>query len=650
MRFLLVSLLLVLAGLAFATTRCATEPPASDRDGRDDRSAAVVPVASGPPSAESPPPEREALLRENDVAHNESTTLRDSISGVVVDEDGRPVRAVLGSSYAEVDAETDERGAFLFTRCAEDTSAIAIRTVSPADEASLLEGVCPSQWVTWGTHDLRFVLRRKVELVVELVDGLGNAVAGEVTVWQPWESVISGDRSTGRLTGRAEGRIVFPAVAHGRCTVDVERDRFVPPVRQAVEVGDAPNHVVVVLRERATRRVVVTDDRDVPPRWATVQLFAMREGESTDRDALERELRAAKSPRGWHRVAEGTQRDAEGISIKGEAGVDYVVRVLGDHEPWIVRNVRLDDPSPLLVRIPRTEGVTVTARFPTPLDADLLRAEKIVFALTPAAGAPWHESADGVRFRWGKVGVDVVFANVPPGEWVLVQLRSLQGYPGPGPRPLASVVVGASDLTVEVAAAPKLPGRIALQIASEHDPREECVHLQRVPRDGELRAHFVEIAFPVRFETETMVPVGAYRARLRHVPQALSDEVVEIAEGERVDAKFHVRLGSIAVRLVDERGEPLRDARVALQRAGVVTRYDVMGETDGDGIARSSCGVGMVDVVLLPSQPWYPFGGMESSLGGGNLVQSTEPRTLLGRASIREGVTTDVTFVVHTPR
>jgi len=649
MRFLLGSLLLLLAGFAFAATRCATEVPASDRDGRDERSAAVVAAAPAPPAAESSLPERETMPRENGAARSESAALADSISGVVVDDHGRPVHWAKVITNLGPDARSDENGAFTFARRAEDASAIAIRSVSPAKaDSPMLESLCPSQWVTWGTHDLRFVLRRRVELVVELVDTQGNAAAGEVTVVQPWESVSFDDWGGARLTVRGEGRVVFPAVARGRCTVDVESHRFARSLPREIEVGAAPNHMVVVLRERAARRVVVTDDRDVPPRWATVQLFAALPAVHMDRAALEHELRTARSPRGWHPVAGVTQSDAEGVSFEGEAGVDYVVRVLGDHEPWIVRDVRLDDPSPLVVRIPRAEGVTVTARFPTPLDADQLRTEKIVFALTPAAGAPWHERSNGVRFRWGKVAGDVVFANVPAGEWMLVQGHSEQGFPGPGPRPLASVVVGSSDVTVDVAAAPQRPGRIVLQIATEHDRSEQCVHLQRVPRDGELRPDFVEIAFPVEFDTETVVPVGSYRARLRRIPQALSDEVVEIAEGDRVDAKFHVRLGSIAVRLVNERGEPVRDARVALRRDGIVTRYDALRATDGDGIARSSCGVGMVDVVLLPDEAWLPFTGGEALvLGGGNLVQSDEPRTLLGRAFVSEGETIEVTFVVR---
>lgn len=646
MRSLVVLLLLAL-GVAFAASRCTDAPPEPLREANVTGRSAVASIENQESSA-SPPPVREAMPLEDAAARAVSFASPDSISGVVVDDEGRPVRGAEVFTDGDLHATTDERGAFRFTRRPGDTSAIAIRMVAPSNDAPTLESVCPASWVAWGTHDLRFVLRHKASLVVELVDANGRPAWGEVEVDQPWETAGGYLAFATRITKEGAGRIVFPAVSHGHCTVRVTSGGFATPAPLDVEVVDGANDVTIVLLERARRSFVITDENDAPLDFATVELFAAHDARTPDRAAIESELRSVHRPRSLRLVGEGRSDESGAGTLEGEAGVDHIVRVLGEGEPWIGHAVRLDETLPLRIRMPVLAGRTVTVRFMPPEAALGMREVTNRFCLLRGNDDPVFGGARLSCCIGGTFANDLVFGNVPAGGWTLAVGPRERWYPGPGLRPLAVLVVGASDVSIDVAAVPIGFCRLTSRLVCEVQYNERCVHLQRVTKDADLRARFAEVAFPVETDREADVPCGSYRARMCRIPQALSDEIVDVPDRGSLDAKFRVRLGNIVVRLVDERGKPLRDARVALQRDGIVTRYDDLFETDGDGITRSQCGVGETEVVLLPSQPWCPVTGGEAIvLGGGNLVQSDAPRTLLGRAFVSEGKTTEVTFVVR---
>ena len=95
----------------------------------------------------------------------------DTIAGIVTDEDGAPVAgAWIVVTGHEGDVSTDDAGRFWFAREPEDSRTVAIRGVAEHWDRGDHEDLVATRWVPWGTHGLRFVLRRKVAVQIDLVD------------------------------------------------------------------------------------------------------------------------------------------------------------------------------------------------------------------------------------------------------------------------------------------------------------------------------------------------------------------------------------------------------------------------------------------------------------------------------------------------
>jgi len=528
----------------------------------------------------------------------------DTIAGIVAGEDGVPVAgAEIVVTGHEGGVSTDDAGRFWFAREPKDTRMVAIRGVTEWDRGDH-EDLVATRWVPWGTHDLRFVLRCKVVVQIDLVDVDGKPVAGGVTFGPNDEhSVGTATSYSFRVSGGSHTL---------RCSLS-DANLAAPPARK-VDVVE-PCRVTVVVGPWFDRTVVVTGRDGAPVAGSRVELV--------DPD------RAARSRR------DGPRTDEQGSMVLRGAGlVPRTVRVTGNHAPVVVEGVRLDVREPLLVRLGHDARLRVRL---SPQDA----VERMGMLQTRIG---MRGPSDKLLYPTPLVDGDAIEYAVAPGAWEVALLD------GPLAGALANVTLGAGESkTIDVS----VPGLDVAYVAAEvvcdqaNVHNHSYVYLAREPRPGDAADRTVALGVPAPRDGGCAVTAGCYRVRMPEIPQALSDEVVDVPRDGTIDAKFRVRLGNVVIRLQGSDGEPRRDVRVGLARDGLLTDDDVLGRTDGDGVVRAQCGVGTLQVMALPSKPFELTEGGATLSGPEPLRANVEPRTFVGTITVREAATTEATFVVR---
>jgi hypothetical protein len=319
--------------------------------------------------------------------------------------------------------------------------------------------------------------------------------------------------------------------------------------------------------------------------------------------------------------------DSAHVVLRGDALVAYSVQVVGDHMPVCVEGVRCGNAEPLRVRIPA--GAEVRVR-PSPPD--------VLARLWPTRSSLGLVRASDGHVRQllaAKADGTLSASDLAPGDW------SLCFVDGPVSHTFARVTLTGTELVDLEAAMPWLRlAKMRVRVLGERN----TVYLQR-ERPGEGPPSDREwIALPL-LSSEVTVPSGRYRVRRMYVPQAVSTAVLDAPPDSSVDVEVAVPLANVEITLRDRAGLPVPDARLGLVRAGVMTREDLLPDSDGNGVVQSGCGVGTFEVVLLPKLAW------EATTGGRPLtplplVTSLEARTLLGTITVCEGQRTVAAFVL----
>ncbi len=383
----------------------------------------------------------------------EERTTRPAMRGIVVDEQGQPVRnahieGLQGGGASQTG--TDRDGRFVLERGPGVPDEIRLRIDAPGFELLL-----PEESFTWGREDLEFTLRAglTVDLLVVRASDQSPVEEYQVRVMPKQLRRVSSYEFEVRARGEHPGgRVQIDRIRRGEhwLAVEPKGDELGSaciPITVA-DPGPARATVALVATRERTLRVLRSDDSPVV--GSRVQLVDPL-GHAIDAKVTILPIHA------WSRtndakavlVQEGITDAGGELLLRGPSSAEMTVVVRGrGHPDLVVPHVSLDPAEPLVVRV--SSGGTLELRI-EPLE---VLADLRALAGIPARG---EVSEEETRFlpavRLGDVdyrsrrmhppfqepavgfGADgkAVLRGIPPGEWrVMTTLwqRTAQGAQG----------------------------------------------------------------------------------------------------------------------------------------------------------------------------------------------------------------------------
>lgn len=615
---------------------------------RSDASGAFVlgePLVPGSYTVESKgAPQREPLVVEVRAAETSSIVVvvdrpeQVTIRGRVLDDTGMPVvdARVMGRPRPRGSFWTTDRDGAFELKVARSDAGGPIDVIAESD---VHEGAAVAKAVAWGREDVVLTLTNAARLELHVVDSQQRPVPDFAVRVMSREHPSSADARVRARGPFADGIATIVGVRKGQWLVLVEfpaASGLANSCTQLVVASAGTTRLVVTAMPRRERRVQVVDEAGQPVAGADVVACDPVDGvldEATLLVVPETLVRVSGPKKAL--VVDRVTTDAAGFAIlHGPAQVPMALALPGNvHRPLFLRDVRLDEPTPLVITVAR--GARLRAQVQPPA---------ALAALRQFCGA-----TDGVGFGAARRPTLVLSGagrTIPnPAEW-------MAGNAVPGaitdagtfdvrglPRERFDMMLWFWPVTGGVEQVPA--GTVDFTQAAEQDVALDLTALLPGTLRGSLTVNgrpavlrAVRLEGPCTREIETdgdgrftaTVPAGVYRvlaplsAGARHVFVPLAD-VVTVARETVTDLPLAVQSGRLRLRLVDAHGQPVAHTSLVAKLTGSDAIVRLPGTDDG-GALEVELPVGTVTFAV----PVESFAGTAAGSTGG---------TDLGTASIR---------------
>ena len=599
----------------------------------------------------------------------------DTIRGVVVDDEGAPVRRAsiipIMRDHGRI-VGTDSEGRFRLVRREGMPSRVRLWVREAGYEFAMTDEIA------WGRTDVRIVVAKGKALAVQVVRASDGSPVEDYVLRvlpasnsrNPLECEPRGDR---HHAGGREAVTGLRVGAHQVAVEPVDAGLAIGVVRVVVTAsGAAP--VLVRLAPTRSRTVRVQRADGAVIAGATVRLVDPLGGNLT-------EVAAARALGEWRTFtgSKGLVLTAATTGVNGEATLQAPDdRTLGlllpgpGHAPHAVANVVFPDDGPFVVTV--STGATLRGTIgPEAAFAEIRRRARIEVDETASPNAwpsiqLWRRDAAGTRESFPglrkrcSVGKDGAFelTGVPQGRWRIVVLCLVADERGGGrcleedggfvdvadgevvtrTIDLAVVLPGELEGVVMHNGAPLAGAPVELRVRLADHPDGQSFHVEDVATDAagrfraQIRAGEYELTWmPVREMSGGVTVVAAERAR--------------VDVGKRTEQTFSLATGKVDVLVLDAAGKPVRNVVLECRDAGDVAQFS-FAPTDGEGRATTECGIAPFTICVLPRRLQDPAAvraHVQARLGQRDPF--TDVRLTVGRFTPRAGET--VTVEVHLP-
>lgn len=529
------------------------------------------------------------------------------ITGRVVDDADQPVGGVRvegrseEGNYVMTWANTD--GTFTLDPDSEAMARHPVRLFVTENGLEQL-GPKPAELVAFGTKDVVLRVLRGGTLTVFVHDEQRQPIENYAVRVLP---TGTGSRSSSDFRVRSRGPhpggvATVPGIGTGTWLVAIEcrKQEGRPIVRQPLEVTARGGTRLDLLAPRAVERTMrLVDPAGAPLAGSQIQLCDTMEAafdKQTPRQAPEQYFQ-------WHNpqtalvVYAGTT-DADGrVRLSGPPGKKLGVAALGPgHMPQFVGDVRLDDPSELVIQ------AAIGARLRGKLVPPEAMVELSRLGQGFASGRPWIElvladnsaregSHDDARF---KVAADGTFdiTGLPSGALrASVGFWQTQGGSGSTqsmPTREVQLADGATtDVELDLSAIlpGELDGRVLWNGAPAANTRIQLVQEVNDPIHGtRFHGDVANLDADGRFRAK--VPTGEYQATLiRKVDSDWArdelDGTVRVVTGQVTTHEFSLWTGTLELTVLDAAGKPVEGLQLAIRKATGIGRR--LPSTDAKG-------------------------------------------------------------------
>lgn len=553
---------------------------------------------------------------------------REAIAGVVVDQDGAPVRGAyvhpaIGGRGRLV--TTDRDGKFRVLRPAEDAPERVRLWVS----CSGYEATPDPQEYEWGRTDVRLVLRKGAALEVLVVRASDGTPVEDYTlrVVPITGNSFGSDDQRPRGTSPHEGgrqRVDGIRVGDHLVLVEPKGDEFALGTTTATMTTTGAAPVVVRLAANTPRQVRVRFADERPVAGTRVQLvdplglslttetpvYQLSEwGNTTAQKALVLDA--------------GTTDELGEVTLHAPADRPLGLALPGPaHAPMVVTFAAFPQAGPLVVTVDQGAVLVASVGPPAVLDEihSLAGAEQgAQFGAFRLPGLHLRSDDPRAPIRFPdlrercSMQPDGTFTlrGIPSGRWhVTVQCFRMQGRGGSFlevPGGTVDLVAGQeTKLAIDLTAL--LPSELSGLVLHNGTPLANTklqLHstLGTNPDDDEAKTHE-----PITTDGE-----GRFRVAVRGTSQSLSwsrqgdrrltvlrsAETVACQPGQTMHATFTLSSGTLKVRLLDAAGAPVPAVRVQL-RGSTKNAAMSLPRTDAEGYATSDGEVGTYDARVLP--------------------------------------------------
>lgn len=560
-----------------------------------------------------------------------------TISGVVVDDSGRPVEGAglesLGNRPSIARSEADGR----VSVARREGSSDEVRLRVDCEGFELYES---ESYIPWGSADLRFVLRRGVDLELHVVTAGERSPVEEFSVHVVPEALAPWSREVAPRAGgkHPDGRVTLTGLRRGTQTIEVEPadPQLASSGLIPVTIGESgPARATIELPRVHTRELRVRLSDGSIPTEATVQLV------DTLGQSIERHHRVLPVRRWGHGT--GAQRllllqevktDPNGSAmLRGPARQSLALCLqVGQRPPTFVEQVDLAVAGPLVVELPVGAKLQLRAE---PLD---VLADLRVLAGMPASGTiderqqrylpqlrleqgerdelRIHPPSEREPLSFDAGGV-AQFTGVPAGTWrIQATIWHFAGQGGRGGREFLgevtlrdgeskSVVVdlahlrcGRLDARVLCDGEPFVSGHVLL----ESQPQARAVggpvthrRVALLDQDGACSIPMLQGTYSLAVQHR----VGDETRMLRAPGQ------IVIAPGGTVSRTIDVRTRTITLKLVDHEGRPAGGIPLELRDTAGALRH-LLRPTDAEGIVRCAVEAEAFELTVLPKRLYVP--------------------------------------------
>ncbi|HZN38554.1 MAG TPA: sigma factor-like helix-turn-helix DNA-binding protein [Planctomycetota bacterium] len=597
----------------------------------------------------------------------------DAIRGIVVDDEGAPVRHVTVSPWVSGSGRivvTDSEGRFRVMR----REGMPARLRLSVNEAGY-EWV-QTEEIAWGRSDVRIVVAKGkgfAVLVVRASDGapVEDYVLRVMPAGGSVNSVECEPRGDRHHAGGGEAVTGVRVGPHQVIVAPVDTQLAIGVVRtEVIASGAAP--VVVRLAATRSRTVRVQGSNGAVIAGATVRLVDPLGGTLT-------EITKARALGEWMSFTgrKGLVLTAATTDANGEATLRAPDdRPLGlllpgpGHVPHTIANVVFPDDGPLVVTV--STGATLRGTIGPEAAFAEIRRRAGIDGDEPASSTAWPSiqlwRRDGAgthdpfpeRERCS-VKNDGAFelTGVPPGRWRIVVLCLLAKESGgrfleedggfvdvadgeivAHTIDLSAVLPGELEGVVLRNGAPLASAPVQLRMRLADHPDRQSHHVEDVTTDDAGRFH-------------AQVRTGEYELTWAPVREmgcwvtVVAGERARVDVGKRTQQTFALATGKVDVLVLDPSGKPVRNVVLQCRDAGDVARFS-FAPTDAEGRTTIECDIAPFTICVLPKSLQDPAAGrahVQARLGQRDPF--TDVWLVVGRFTPRAGET--VTVEVRLP-
>jgi len=535
-----------------------------------------------------------------------------TITGRIVDEAGQPIPRVRVMGHEQITGRvaithTGRDGTFTLKQLSADPLGSVVLTAS---HHSLYEDARSEQAIAWGSRDVVVAMRATGGLEVHVSDEQQRPITAFTVRVVPVTSYRSDDDRVRASPPFANGFAPVPGVGVGKWVVLIEFPTTMQLAPILVPVDKTTNdtmRVDAVARADVQRTVRVVDTDDGPVRGARVQVCLQFVG------VLDRHTWVLPMGRLFYDIilpnralllSEGTTSADGTLVVTGPRQQPLGLCVLcpGCVEVRI-GGVRLDEPSPLVVRV--AKGARLRGRIGPPAavaELKRLNGARVALRLTDdATPRPRRQPATGYEGYWiaddGAFDID----GLEPGRWIVYSFFD------PPLRYGEVTLVAGQTTQFDADVSWVLPGTLRGVLHKNGAPVLRTEFQFRSIAGG---APFADLSAKTDAEGRftLQAPAGTYGAMIKErckrrgnymevfLPSAESATVVV---GQTTEQAFHVWAGALKLTLRDASGAAVGGVRVRVTGAGAQNR-NLLLPTDANGMIESPLPAENIALHVLP--------------------------------------------------
>lgn len=583
----------------------------------------------------------------------------ESITGVVVDETGAPIRSAMVHAH-EVHTgrvnSTDAQGRFRVLKQDGVPAAITLSVDARGFEAT------PSQEkYAWGRHDVRIVMTRGKDLTVLAVRADdGSPVEDYVLRVIPIGGIrfSSVDREPRGKPPHKDGRAAVRGIAVGKHRIIVE------PKGDALAIGVVPLEVVANGAPPITVRLAATQPRVVRVVTASGATIAGAKVQLVDacgevwNDKMPVESFASSSftsgPQALELAAGVTDANGEcTLPVPGDRPLALKLPGPG-HMPLAVQQAVFPADGPLVVTV--SSGAALRGKLgPEAAWAEMLRlgggdSTLPSIRLQRGDGRASERFPDLRTTNTSKPDGSFEMTGIPPGRWnVFVDYYRSRDGRGTHKQEAAGAVdlVDGQVTTIAPDLSAVLPGTLDALVLRDGAPlANTMVSLERlVP--GQQHPQYEDAATTdASGRVQMSVRGGEYRVvwteqQGESFSMLRAGETAVVRVGATTRQTFTISSGLVKVRLVDSSGAPVANVHIGLADASGTETHG-LGKTNADGRAEKKYSPGTFTVSVMPKRLQDQKALMEFYRSGPDPAAMQRMRVPLGTITVRAGETQEL--------